>query len=163
MGTWFIWKEGSSMKKATFPAFGLLVSSLVFLSGCQAAAVPEVSSQHCNYNKSRYFICFWFSFPDCHFPRQRDLENPGLSGRRYQAGTAWGRNLLLYGGRWKQKASGYHRIGGYGNYWRCGRLDHSFNVKRSLPSDFSERQRPFFMAVRSPPCKHFPEMFPVSV
>ena len=33
------------MKKATFPAFGLLVSSLVFLSGCQAAAVPEVSSQ----------------------------------------------------------------------------------------------------------------------
>ena len=33
------------MKKATFPAFGLLAGSLVFLSGCQAAAVPEVSSQ----------------------------------------------------------------------------------------------------------------------
>lgn len=33
------------MKKATFPAFGLLAGSLVFLSGCQAVSVPEVSSQ----------------------------------------------------------------------------------------------------------------------
>ena len=33
------------MKKATSPALGLLAGSLIFLSGCQAAAVPEVSSQ----------------------------------------------------------------------------------------------------------------------
>ena len=33
------------MKKATFPALGLLAGSLVFLSGCQAGADLGVSSQ----------------------------------------------------------------------------------------------------------------------
>ena len=37
--------QGSSMKKTTFPALGLLAGSLIFLSGCQAGTGLEVSSQ----------------------------------------------------------------------------------------------------------------------